>query len=33
MKQLGSIHIVPGILFIFFDLSGCQKEEPSVLTD
>jgi formate-dependent nitrite reductase membrane component NrfD len=33
MKQLGSILIILGVLFIIFDLSGCQNEKPSFLTD
>lgn len=33
MKQLGSILIILGILFIIFDLAGCQNQKPSFLTD
>lgn len=33
MKQLGTALIILGVLFIIFDLSGCQNEKPSFLTD
>ena len=33
MRQLGSILIILGMLFIAFDLAGCKSDRASFLTD